>query len=102
MTRTSFIPVIAFTGVMLASPALAGGGQGGAGHASVVYHPSQGAGWTVGTAPSTNRDHRGGNNPGGGVTVTQGLPTIYHGRPGGYGGPSQASNDPRDHRHPRR
>lgn len=49
-------------------------------HSSVIYHPNQG--WTVATPITTVRDHRSGNNPGGGVTITTGTPpngNLHHG-----------------------
>jgi hypothetical protein len=49
---------------------LPGGGHGNVQN-GVTYHPNNGL--TVATPPSL-RDHRNGNNAGGGVTVTTGTP----------------------------
>jgi len=78
MPRASTLVAIACITFSSALPALAAGGHGSA-HSGVTYHPSQG--WTVGTPPSHVRDHRNGNNPGGGVTVTTGTPNpnLHHG-----------------------
>jgi len=72
MTRASTLIAIACITFSTAAPALAAGGHGGMSHSGVTYHPSQG--WTVGTPPSHVHDHRNGNDPGGGVTVSTGTP----------------------------